>query len=146
MNIDFAALLADYAGIEKPSYIQGQSFRDNLNGETPKNWCKQMYYRYWLYHPDRSTHFGVRNEHYKLASFYGQDLGKKGTSKETSEPTWEFYDLEKDPKEIHNAYENVIYAPIIAEMKKAIIEERIKYKDDDAGFDVMQPILEGAFD
>lgn len=145
LNIDFAALLADYAGVEKPSYVQGQSFRENLKGETSKNWRKQMYYRYWLHHPDRPAHFGVRNERYKLAFFYGQDLGMKGTSKETSEPTWEFYDLEKDPKEMHNAYGEEEYTSTIAEMKKAIIEERLKYKDDDSDFSVMQPILKAAF-
>lgn len=50
LNIDFAALIADYAGVEQPGYIQGESFRENLKGKTPKDWRKQMYYRYWLHH------------------------------------------------------------------------------------------------
>jgi len=93
LNIDFAALIADYAGVAKPDYIQGESFRENLKGKTAKDWRKQMYYRYWLHHPDRPAHFGVRNERYKLAFFYGQDLGMKGTSTEITKPEWEFFDL-----------------------------------------------------
>jgi arylsulfatase A-like enzyme len=141
LNIDFAALIADYAGVEKPEYIQGQSFRENLKGNTPKDWRKQMYYRYWLHHPDRPAHFGVRNDRYKLAFFYGQDLGMHGTSKETTEPVWEFFDLQKDPKEIHNAYGEAEYASIISEMKNSILEERIKYQDLDTNSPVMQEIL-----
>ncbi len=141
LNIDFAALLADYAGIAKPDYIQGESFRENLKGNTPKDWRKQMYYRYWLHHPDRPSHFGVRNERYKLAFFYGQDLGMKGTSKKTTQPVWEFFDLQKDPKELHNAYGEEAYAAVIAEMKEAIKAERKKYKDDDTKYEAMVPIL-----
>jgi len=141
LNIDFAALISDYAGIGKPEYIQGQSFRENLKGYTPKDWRKQMYYRYWLHHPDRPAHFGVRNERYKLAFFYGQDLEMQGTSKETTEPVWEFFDLQKDPKEMHNAYGKAEYATIIKEMKHSILEERKKYEDLDTNSPVMQEIL-----
>ncbi|MGK0494916.1 MAG: arylsulfatase A-like enzyme [Maribacter sp.] len=141
LNIDFSALLADYAGIAKPTYIQGESFRANLNGNTSKDWRKQMYYRYWLHSPDRPAHFGVRNERYKLAFFYGQDLGKKGTSIETTLPSWEFYDLEEDPKELNNAINEGKYETIIADMKLQLKEERKKYADEDEDYPVMRDIL-----
>lgn len=144
LNIDFSALLADYAGVEKPQYMQGESFRDNLKGSTPETWRKQMYYRYWLHHPERPAHFGIRNERYKLAFFYGQPLGKKGTNKATTEPAWEFYDLEKDPKELHNAISDSQYESIIEEMKKALVSERKKYNDLDKDSQTMQKILEQA--
>jgi len=144
LNIDFAALMADYAGIEKPSYLQGESFRENLKGSTPENWRTQMYYRYWLHSPDRPAHFGIRNERYKLAFFYGQGLSKKGTSKTTTPSSWEFYDLKEDPKELHNAVDNVQYATVIAEMKQELIKERKKYKDSDTEYPEMQEILEEA--
>lgn len=145
LNIDFAALIADYAGVETPDYIQGRSFRKNLEGQTPTDWRKQLYYRYWLHHPERPAHFGIRNERYKLAFFYGQDLDKKGTSKTTTEPAWEFYDLQEDPKELHNAIEEEQYISIIQEMKIALIEERKKYKDLDQDYAVMQEILNKEF-
>ncbi|WP_242086587.1 sulfatase [Aestuariivivens sediminis] len=117
LNIDFAALLADYAGIEKPGYIQGESFRDNLMGQTPDHWRQSMYYQYWLHHPDRPAHYGIRNHRYKLAYFYGKGLHKHGASNEDTPPTWEFYDLEKDPKELHNAVNDTVYSTIIHHMK-----------------------------
>lgn len=145
LNIDFPALLADYAGLERPAYMQGQSFREHLKGNTPDSWRKQMYYRYWLHHPERPAHFGIRNERYKLAFFYGQDLDKKGTSKVISKPAWEFFDLQEDPKELHNAIADLKYSEIIAAMKLAMQEERHKYKDLDQDSKVMQPILKAAF-
>ena len=141
LNIDFPALLADYAGIKDLDYIQGKSFRENLKGNTPKSWRKQMYYRYWLHHPDRPAHLGLRNERYKLALFYGQDLDKKGASKVTSIPAWEFYDLEKDPHELRNAINDEEYAKVIKEMKRQLALEKQKYKDTDSLHDVMQEIL-----
>ncbi len=144
LNIDFPALLADYAGIEKPEYIQGNSFRKNLSGDTPSDWRKQMYYRYWLHHPERPAHFGIRNKRYKLAFFYGQGLGKKGTSEETSLPAWEFYDLQEDPKEARNVIDKPKYESVISEMKIALIEERKKYRDTDADYPKMKSILREA--
>jgi len=141
LNIDFSALLADYAGMEKPAYIQGESFRQNLKGNTPVTWRQQMYYRYWLHHPDRPAHFGIRNERYKLAFFYGQALGKKGTDNQTTAPAWEFYDLQNDPKELHNSIDDAGYATIIADMKLQLLEERKKYSDLDQEYPEMRAIL-----
>lgn len=48
----------------------------------------------------------------------------KGTSKKTTEPVWEFFDLQKDPKELNNAIDDSVNANVIAEMKTALWEER----------------------
>ena len=145
LNIDFPALLADYAGIEPQQYIQGESFRHLLGEGGPKDWREQMYYRYWLHHPHRPAHFGIRDKRYKLAFFYGQGLDMSGASNETTIPQWEFYDLEKDPKELHNAYDDSEYSDIIAKMKKSLREERQNYGDLDNGRHQMKSILEKAF-
>ncbi|MEZ4809196.1 MAG: sulfatase [Allomuricauda sp.] len=145
LNIDFPALLADYAGIERPAYMQGRSFRGTLNGNPPEDWREHLYYRYWLHHPHRPAHFGIRDKRYKLAFFYGQGLGMSGASSEPTEPQWEFYDLEKDPKELHNAYHDPEYAGIIAQMKKTIVEDRKMYGDLDSKYPEMQPILDEGF-
>ena len=141
LNIDFAALLADYAGVKEVEYLQGESFRENLAGNTPDSWRKQMYYRYWLHHPDRPAHFGLRNDRYKLALFYGQALDKRGTSKESSVPAWEFYDLQEDPHELHNAINDDQYISIIQEMKQQLMLEREKVGDTDDAYPIMQEIL-----
>jgi len=141
LNIDFAALLADYANVQKPEFVEGRSFRNNLKGNTPDNWRRSMYYRYWLHSVDRPAHFGIRNERYKLAFFYGQGLGKSGAGKESTEPAWEFYDLQKDPKELHNAYAEEKYADIIKEMKTELLDLRSQFGDTDANYPIMQEII-----
>lgn len=145
LNIDFAALLADYAGLDRPEYIQGRSFRKFLEGDAPNDWRTHLYYRYWLHHPERPAHFGIRNERYKLAFFYGQPLGKKGTNAEITSPAWEFFDLEEDPKELHNAIADPKYSAIIARMKQELLEERQKYGDLDTNSEVMQDLLTREF-
>ncbi len=141
LNVDFAALFADYAGLEKPDFVQGRSFRENLSGQTAKDWRKEMYYRYWAHTPDRPAHFGIRNERYKLAFFYGHHLDLAGTKKENTEPAWEFYDLKEDPKENHNAYDDAQYTKVIKEMKVELLKQKALAGDDDKVFPEMQEIF-----
>ena len=141
LNIDFSALFADYADAQLPSGMQGRSFRKNLMGETPADWRKTAYYRYWQHAPVRPGHFGIRNERYKLAFFYGLPLNMTGVSKETTPPAWEFYDLLEDPHEDRNAYDNPAYADIISEMKNELNKQREFYGDIDENFPVIQEML-----
>lgn len=60
--------------------------------------------------------FGIRSERYKLIRFYQFD-------------EWEFYDLEKDPKELTNQYNNPEYQSEIARMKKELSSLRAGYGD-----------------
>jgi arylsulfatase A-like enzyme len=140
-NVDFSALFADYAGIEYPEEMQGYSFRENLKGSTPENWRDYGYYRYWLHSPDRPAHFGIRGERYKLAFYYGQPLGMKGARKETTEPAWEFFDLEKDPQELHNAINDAEYQDVIKKMKVELKRQRQLVGDSDEKYPVLQEII-----
>ena len=124
-NVDFSALFADYAEIDYPTTMQGSSFRENLMGNTPKDWRKYGYYRYWQHSKERPAHFGIRGERYKLAFYYGHGLKKNNYSE--NEPTkgyWDFFDLEKDPHELHNAYNDHEYIEVIKKMKSEIIHQR----------------------
>ncbi|MFD1162835.1 sulfatase family protein [Hwangdonia seohaensis] len=141
LNIDFPALFADYAGIEKPKSFQGQSFRKNLKGETPENWRASAYYRYWTNHTIRPAHFGIRNKRYKLALFYGHSSDMTGSSKENTTPAWEFYDLEKDPNENYNAYNDSAYSEIIKDMKVELKKQRQTYGDTDVQYEPLQDIF-----
>lgn len=142
LNVDFAALLADYAGVKVPEHSQGRSFRPNLRGETPSDWRQEMYYRYWTQHAIRPAHMGIRTDRYKLMFLYGDRLNTTGSEDETTPPSWEFYDLKTDPYEDHNAYKDPKYADIIQEMKKELLNLRETYKDTDAGSLRMQAILD----
>ncbi|MDR2271042.1 MAG: sulfatase [Sphingobacterium sp.] len=141
LNIDFAALFADYAGIKKPAYIQGKSFRTNLMGRSPKEWRTVMYYRYWQHAPRRPAHFGVRDERYKLIYFYGQPLEMTGSDKNTTVPAWEFYDLLQDPMESHNAIHDKQYRKEIGRLKEKMIQLKAESGDDDRKRPALQRLL-----
>ncbi|WP_417187343.1 sulfatase-like hydrolase/transferase [Bacteroides sp.] len=141
LNVDFASTLAEFAGVEPPEGTQGRSFRKNLAGNTPGDWRKSIYYRYWTQHEIRPAHIGVRNDRYKLIFLYGDKLNMTGSSDYVSEPSWEFYDLQKDPGENHNAYNDVKYADIIRQMKKEMLHLRREVGDTDADSKRMREIL-----
>lgn len=145
LNTDFAAMLADYAHVKAPDKSQGQSFRNNLAGKTSDHWRKDMYYRYWTHHTIRPAHIGIRNERYKLMFLYGNRLDATGSDDTPTAPSWEFYDLQKDPHENHNAYKDAEYAPVIKEMKARLLELRKEANDEDKKSEVMQEIIKKNF-
>jgi arylsulfatase A-like enzyme len=95
--------------------------KEILQGNAPKDWRKSMYYHYYEYPGAHMVkrHFGVRNERYKLIRFY-YDID-----------AWEFYDLQEDPRELRNAYDDPKYATIIKDMKQELERLREKYSDSD---------------
>jgi arylsulfatase A-like enzyme len=141
LNIDFAALLADYAGVNTPAQSQGRSFRQNLKGATPDDWRQSMYYRYWTQHKVRPAHFGIRNQQYKLMFLYGNPLNTKGSEAESVVPAWEFFDLSVDPHESRNRYNDPAYQDVIAQMKKDLLALREQTGDTDSDTPVMKEIM-----
>lgn len=141
LNVDFASLFADYAGITPSAGQQGHSFRNNLKGNTPANWRKEMYYRYWTQHAIRPAHFGIRNDRYKLIFFYGDRLGTTGSEEKTVTPSWEFYDLENDPHEDKNCYTDPQYTTVIKQMKQELLRQKAACGDTDASTPRMQEII-----
>jgi len=119
LNVDFAPTFLDYAGIETPDEMQGQSFRPILRGERPEDWRTSMYYRYWMHlaHHWVPAHYGIRTKRYKLIYYYGQPLGMKGAIPQPTEPEWELFDLKRDPHEMNNVYEDPAYADVVERLK-----------------------------
>jgi arylsulfatase A-like enzyme len=120
-NIDFAPTFLDYAGIKAPKDMQGMSVRKVVNGENVK-WRDAVYYQYYEYPGEHKVkrHYGIRTERYKLIHFY-YDIDK-----------WELYDLEKDPHEMKNIYDDPAYADVQKNMHERLTELRAKYGDSDA--------------
>ena len=114
LNIDFAPMFLDFAGQSTPKEMQGHSFRPLLDGHTPKDWRKAMYYRYWMHMADHGipSHYGVRTLRYKLIYYYGKPLGAAGALPKETPPEWELFDLEKDPHEMNSVYGDPKYAKI----------------------------------
>jgi len=131
-NVDFSALFADYGGLEYPESMQGRSFRENLKGNTASDWREYGYYRYWQHQPDRPGHFGIRGQRYKLAFFYGDGFnGEGGKAEYRGAGYWDFFDLQEDPHELHNAYNEPPHQDIIAGLKQEILRQRELLGDTD---------------
>jgi len=143
MNLDFAPLFLDYAGIATPVYMQGESFRANLSGQTPANWRKSMYYRYWMNNDNDhhvTAHYGIRTERYKLVYYYALPLGINGANQSTLTPEWELYDLQNDPAEMRNIYQDRANRSLITQLKKELLQLKEKYEDQDDKYPEMKAI------
>lgn len=145
INVDFAPLFLDYAGVKVPDQMQGESFRSNLKGKTPRKWRDAMYYRYWM-NADNShnvtANYGIRTDRYKLIFYYGQSLGMSGTKNVSSTPEWELYDLESDPMEMRDIYDDSANAGLIKELKTELLKLKKKYGDEDDKYPEMKEIAE----
>jgi arylsulfatase A-like enzyme len=119
LNVDFAPMMLDAAGVQVPADMQGRSFLPLLTGRTPRGWRTAMYYRY--YHPGHhnvAAHYGIRTQRYKL--IYFNKLNQ-----------WELYDLEKDPTEMRNVYSDPAYQKIVEQLKKEMNRLKKELKDED---------------
>jgi hypothetical protein len=65
----------------------------------------------------------------------------KRASKDTSAAAWEFYDLQKDPREIHNSINDTHYSAIIKKMKTALLRLKKEGGDGNDVYPAMQEIL-----
>lgn len=136
-NIDFPVTMLDFAGVPRPDYMQGRSFRPILQGSgEPEDWRKEGYYQYWMHmaHHDVPAHIAMRTKDYKLILFYGT-AGTKGFASERSKyqtpPAWELYDLKKDPQETHNVYDDPAYASVVKQLKERFRQLRRRIQADD---------------
>lgn len=67
-----------------------------------------------------TPHFGIRTPRYKLIYFY------QGLS------SWELYDLQTDPQELHNVYANKDNNGVITDLKQRLKKLMVQYKDSEA--------------
>ena len=121
-NLDFAETFLDIAQTDIPEDMQGKSILPVLEGNTPSDWRKAHYYHYYE-HPsehDVRRHYGITTDRYKLIHFY-YDMD-----------VWELYDLQQDPSELNNIYEDPEYAEVQEELHEQLEELRIKYEDNDS--------------
>lgn len=119
LNVDFAPLFLDLAGVSIPDDMQGSSLRPLLQEKTPADWRQAMYYRYWMHKTDHNVyaHYGIRTHRYKLIYYYADALNQDGAIDETYEPEWELFDLQQDPCELNSLYHNPAYAGTVKELK-----------------------------
>ena len=135
LNIDFASTLLDFAGLKPPAEMQGASLRPILRGRAPSDWRASMYYHYYEYGDEGKggwhnvrRHYGVRTKRYKLIHFYG------------GIDAWELYDLERDPREVNNIYNDAGYADVVKRLKVELKRLRTSCGDSE---ELTRKLLEG---
>ncbi|MCL3781893.1 DUF4976 domain-containing protein [Prolixibacteraceae bacterium JC049] len=120
-NLDFAETFLDVAGVEIPGDMQGRSLSPLFEGNN-ENWRDALYYHYWEYPGIHAVkrHYGIRTDRYKLIHFY-YDIDE-----------WELYDLEKDPEEMNNVFNDITYESTKQLLLKRLSELRTQYQESDS--------------
>jgi arylsulfatase A-like enzyme len=131
-NVDMAQTILDAAAVEHHPRMQGRSFWPDLLGRPDTPPAEGMYYRYWenddIFHR-APAHYGYRSAHHKIIYFYNDGLGLPGTGPFTYPPEWELYDMDADPEEVNNVYDDPAYFEIREELKRIMWIEQARLGD-----------------
>ncbi len=110
-NIDIAPTILSIAGINKPAYMQGNSFLPIIRGQNIPWKEKAFYEYYWEYDfPQTPTIFALRTNRYKYIYNHGVwDIN-------------ELYDLNTDPYEMNNLIRSPQHQEIAHTMRDEIFD------------------------
>ena len=96
LNIDFAPTFAELAGVSAPAFIDGRSLVPLLTGDTPPtDWRSAFLLEHWNEYAQQwmiPGYKGLRTSNHVYVEYGSGD--------------YEFYDLQDDPYELENLYEN----------------------------------------
>jgi len=144
-NVDFAPTLLDFAGVATPEEMQGSSFKAICEtGEEPAGWKQEAYYRYWMHmaHHDNPACVGIRTKRHKLIYYYGCDYeGKYRTP-----PAWELYDLENDPGETVNLYDDPDHRDVVDDLKTRLAGLRERVGDTGEDYPAVEAVIQEFWD
>lgn len=144
-NVDYPAMMLDFAGIPVPASMQGKSFKSICEtGKEPADWKQAAYYRYWMHmaHHDNPGEMAIRTKTHRLIYFYGCDY--EGDNQ--TPPAWELYDLRSDPQELHNLYGRPEHAAVQAELKAQLAQLRKDIGDDGSHYPKCETVVQEFWD
>jgi N-sulfoglucosamine sulfohydrolase len=145
--VDITPTILDWAGVKKPAVLPGRSVLPILEEEKPQGWDvvygSHEFHEITMYYPMRM----IRTRQYKyllnlahqLDFPVAQDLydsktwrsmlqsnakmlGERSLESFVHRPHEELYDLEKDPKELHNIAADPKDAEVLADLRKRLKE------------------------
>lgn len=116
LNLDFSTTILDYGDIPVPPDMQGHSLRKLTGGETIPGWRQSMYYCFYETAFNIGPHEGVRTHRYKLIHHLFQA------------EAWELFDLNRDPQELYNSYNDPAYSKVVADLKEEMMRLKKKYQ------------------
>lgn len=113
--LDFPETFLEAAGAAIPARMQGRSLLPILKGQRPADWRTSFYYQYYEFPvPHRvRPHYGVVTDRYKLVQFYG-----------TGEDYTELFDLQQDPQELRDVFNDPAYATTRADLQRELTRLR----------------------
>jgi arylsulfatase A-like enzyme len=121
LNIDLAPTILDFAGVDRPAHMQGQSWKPILEGKNRAGRASWLYeYNWEKSYPFDPTQFGVRTQRYKYIRYpeignTDRDYPMKGEL-----PYDELYDLKNDPLEMRNLAADPSAASLLREMQELL--------------------------
>ena len=117
--LDMTASIVELAGLPQPSYMQGESLMPIMTGNAPADHLRDFVR--CEYFDALDPHFTggtgtfatmYRDRRYKLSVYHGHQVG-------------ELYDLERDPHEFENLWENSDYQELKAELMYASFDSHV---------------------
>jgi len=120
-NLDFGPTFLDLSGQKPPAEMQGVPFVEILREGRAKAGREAVYYHYYEFPAVHMVkrHYGIRTKRHKLIHYY-YDID-----------AWELYDLEKDPRELKNVYDDPAYAIVARDLKAELKRLQAYYGDSD---------------
>ena len=117
-NIDIAPTILDITNTDIPKEMQGLSLKQLFTQENTE-WRNELYYHYYEYPGIHMVkrHYGIRTERYKLIHFY-YDIDE-----------WEMYDLQADPNEMNNIFNDPNYSAIQEDLEVRLANLSKQYRD-----------------
>ena len=94
-------------------------------------------------HFNIAAHYGVRTKKHKLIFYYGLDA--PGALNDPAPPEWELFDLENDPHEMNNVYDDPAYATIVTELKTELLRLKKHYGDNDKKYPELMEVRNRAW-
>lgn len=120
LNIDLAPTILELAGVNKPDYMQGESFVPLLNQkDKTKKWRSEFMFEYYV--DDEYPYAGpnmlaIRTERYKLVdNFLENDID-------------ELYDMKTDPGEMNNLINDTNFDALEKQLREQLEKLKVKYK------------------
>lgn len=134
-SLDITTTILDYAGIEAPPVMEGESLKPLIYNER-KKWREEIFLENLYTGRDTPFSEGVREENWKYIRMYDGVLGYKEKDVDFSgrKPDFEqLFNLEEDPNEMNNLISEYKGTKLLAKMRKKCqkhsIEINIKRRD-----------------
>ena len=141
-NVDYPALMLDYAGIDIPSDFQGRSFPGIRNGPRAQGLeAGRLLPLLDAHGPSRQSRGNVDSHENAQADLFLDE--RRAVIKRRR---WELYDLVKDPQELRNVYYVPKYNHIREELKTQFAQLRMDVGDDGSHYPKCEAVVQEFWD